>query len=499
MIRTRFAPSPTGFLHVGNLRTALFEYLFARKSKGVFLVRIEDTDQERFVEGGVENILHSLQWAGIEIDEGVMMNDGHVVQKGEIGPYIQSERRHIYQEYVQKLLDSGHAYYAFDSKEALEEMRHRQEALKRPTRYERNSMINELTIGREETMNRVAEGEPYAIRLKVPVSQTVSFHDCVRGTVEFNSDEIDDQVLMKSDGFPTYHLAVVVDDHLMGITHVIRGEDWLPSTPKHILLYQAFGWETPVFAHLPLLVNAQKKKLSKREGDVSVEDFKAKGYLPEAIVNFIAFLGWNPGNDQEIFSLAELEKEFDLDHISKSAAVFNLEKLGWYNKKYMLQLDLADLTERAIPFFRQAGVLQKEEIDEPHEFEFLQKVVALERGRATTLVELVETTGFIFAHELIYEPELLVWKKSTREDAKEKLAELMHLFSTLPEGEWGEKALETKVKEWIETSGYELGHVLWPMRVALSGQKNSPGPFEIATVLGKEKTLERITLAIQRL
>lgn len=500
MIKTRFAPSPTGFLHVGNLRTLLFSYLFAKKHGGTFLVRIEDTDQERLVEGGIEGILRVLDIAGISIDEGVHFDSKkRIQQKGENGPYIQSQRLDIYKQYVTKLLENGHAYYAFDSSEELEKMRERQTLNKQATKYDRANMVNQITLGEEETKRRIAAGNPYVIRLRVPDNQIIEFNDLVRGAIKIHSKEVDDQILLKSDGFPTYHFAVVVDDHLMGVTHIIRGEEWISSTPKHVLLYKAFGWEQPLYAHLPLLINEKKQKMSKRHGDVFVEDFIAKGYLPEALVNFIAFLGWNPGDDREIFSLKELEQAFSIDQVGKAAAVFNKEKLDWYNKQYMMTMDLAELTKKAIPFFKNAGVLDKDEIDEPAEFEQLMKAVVLERGRANTLVELVRATGFIFADELVYDPELLVWKKSTKEDAKERLSGLLDFLKTIPEGEWQQVGLEEMIKSWIAEKGFSTGEVLWPVRVALSGLKNSPGPFEIANALGKEKSLTRLLRAIEKL
>jgi len=276
----------------------------------------------------------------------------------------------------------------------------------------------------------------------------------------------------------------------MGTTHVIRGEEWLPSTPKHVQLYQMFGWDLPEFAHLPLLVNEKKQKLSKRHGDVSVEDYKEKGYLQEALVNFIAFLGWNPGDERELFTLAELEKEFDIAKVGKASAVFNLQKLDWYNQQYMKSMDISELTKRAKPFFISAGL-----IDESVDMKWLEKVVKLEQDRAATLKDMPEALGFLFSQELDYDPALLAWKKSTKEDAIEKLKELLEFLQEIDEKDWTEKSLDTKVGEWIKEKGYGVGDVLWPMRVALSGQKNSPGPYEIAGVLGKEKTIQRVQIA----
>ncbi len=492
MIKTRFAPSPTGFLHVGNLRTALYAYLYAKKHDGIFVLRVEDTDRTRLVEGAIESMIRTLRWVGIEIDEGVYIdNSGHIAQKGDHGPYIQSERLEIYKKEVQKLIDNGHAYYAFDTKEELDEMRKRQEYNKLPTIYDRDNMKNQFTIGEEETKKKLEAGEMHVIRLKVSKEGTTKFTDLVRGEVEFRNKLIDDQVLVKADGFPTYHLAVIVDDHYMEITHVIRGEEWLPSTPKHIMLYKAFGWQAPTFAHLSLLINEKKAKLSKRHGDVFVEDFKEKGFLAEALINFLAFLGWNPGDEREIFSLQELEKEFCMKKVAKSSAVFNREKLDWYNREYIKMLDTTTLAERSKPFFVNKGL--------EHGIWNMEQIVALEQGRACTLLELVDNVGFIFADELKYESELLVWKKSTREDAKEKLQAMHEYLSGVGEEDWQTQKLNYDTIAWIAEKGWKNGDVLWPTRVALSGLKNSPGPFEIAAVLGKEKTLRRIEKAIELL
>ena len=488
MVKTRFAPSPTGMLHVGGLRTALYAYLFARKHGGRFMLRIEDTDQERFVEGGIENIVHSLKWAGLQIDEGVFVDEsGSISQKGENGPYIQSERLDIYRKHVDELVEKGHAYYCFCSKERLDELRKEQEMRKLPTMYDGKCK----TLSIEEKEKNLSDGLAYVIRMNMPKEGETSFGDMIRGEVKFQNKLIDDQVLLKSDGFPTYHLAVVVDDHFMGTTHVFRGEEWLPSTPKHIMLYQMFGWEAPQFAHLSLLVNEQKQKLSKRHGDVSVRDFEEKGYLPEAMVNFVAFLGWNPGDDREIFSLSELEQAFSAEKISKAAAVFNREKLNWFNKEYMKKMDIDELVARACPFFTNCGY----ETEETQ----LREIILLERERVNTLAELPEAVSFIFANELTYPPELLIWKKDTREGSKMKLELLRDFILGIPKSAWAKDQLEAEIGEWIASKGFSVGEVLWPMRVALSGKQHSPGPFEIAAVLGKDKCVERIDRAAQLL
>lgn len=497
MIKTRFAPSPTGFLHVGGLRAALFAYLAAKSQGGQFLLRIEDTDRERFIEGGIENIIRSLQWAGIEPDEGVALDkQGQIIHSGEAGPYIQSERLSIYAEYIRRLIKAGQAYYCFCAKARLEKLRKTQALNRLPTGYDGYCRA----LSAEEVKKKLAAGSESVVRLKVPKEGQTKFYDLIHGDVNFENKLIDDQVLIKADGFPTYHFAVVVDDHLMGITAVVRGEEWIPSTPKHIILYRAFDWEPPQYVHLPLLVNEQKQKLSKRHGDVSVENFKEAGYLPEAMINFVALLGWHPADDgRELFTLKELEQEFYIDRISLAPAVFNLKKLDWYNQQYIRRLEISELTKKCLPFLVNAGLISDSESIRGEQFDWLMGVVKLAHDRLIKLSELSVLVGFIFADELEYDASLLIWKTSTRLDAKEKLKALSKFLAKIEAGKWGEKGLEKKVKDWIEDCGYGTGDVLWPMRVALSGQKNSPGPFEIAGVLGKERTIGRLDLALSKL
>lgn len=487
-IKTRFAPSPTGFLHVGGLRTALFAYLFAKKNNGDFLLRIEDTDRERFVEGGVENILNSLHWAGIKTDEGVLLEKTQIIESGNSGPYIQSKRLDIYKKYAEQLIKQGDAYYCFCSKDRLDELRKIQQLNKQATGYDGHCR----NLSSEDIKKKLDAGESYVIRMKMPKDGFTEVDDMVRGKVKFSNSLVDDQVIVKADGFPTYHFAVVVDDNLMGVTHVIRGEEWLPSTPKHINLYEMLGFDLPKYAHLSLLINEKKQKLSKRHGDVSVEDFREAGYLSEALVNFIAFLGWNPGDDREIFSLKDLEKEFSFEKVGKAPSVFDREKLDWYNQHYIMNMESGDLVAKVRPFFENYGVnLDKYDFD-------LDNLVKLEQGRATTLKDIVEKTAFLFTDKLEYESELLIWKKSTKEDAKEKLELILEFLGNI-EGEWSKEKLEEKVLSWIKEHDFGNGDVLWPMRVAMSGQKNSPGPFEIAGVLGQKQVLSRIKTAIARL
>lgn len=495
MIRTRFAPSPTGYLHVGGLRTALFAYLSAKQKGGQFLLRIEDTDRERFVADGTENIVQSLYWSGILPDEGVRFADGAVTQTGEKGPYIQSERLDIYQKYANELLVAGQAYYCFCTTERLEELRAYQQKNKLPTGYDQHCLKE---VPSETAQQRIAAGEKYVVRLKMPKEGESVFNDLVRGEVRFKNVLVDDQVLIKSDGFPTYHLAVVVDDHLMGITHVIRGEEWVSSTPKHVQLYTYFGWEPPQFAHLPLLLNPDKSKLSKRQGDVAVGDYKQKGYLPEALVNFVAFLGWNPGDDRELFTLDELVKEFSLEKVSKAGAVFNVEKLDWYNKEYLKRLSPEELLTRATPWLEQAGLLTAEQLNDPTYRNWLANALVLERERVATLAELPEAIRFLVRLPE-YNKDMLVWKKGTHEASQQTLPGVRKVLEAVDVNAWKQDVLESKIKEWLTAEGVQTGNVLWPMRVALSGQEKSPGPFEIAGVLGKEEVLRRLDVAIAKL
>ena len=486
MIKTRFAPSPTGYLHVGGLRTALYSYLFAKKHGGTFLLRIEDTDRERYVADGVSNILKSLCWAGVTPEEGVVQDvNGVISDKGENGPYTQSERLGIYAEHAQKLLDAGHAYYCFCTSERLEKLRADQQARKMPTGYD--GLCAKLNPS--EAKQRAESGEKHVVRLKMDKHGETMFTDLIRGEVRFKNELVDDQVLIKSDGFPTYHFAVVVDDHLMGITHIIRGEEWISSVPKHVQLYKYFGWEVPAMAHLPLLLNPDKSKLSKRQGDVAVEDYRKKGYLPEALINFVAFLGWNPGTEKEMYTMDELIADFDLAKVGNTGAVFNIEKLNWFNKQYIKNLSNTELAEQAKPWLEEAGIKHDE---------LLEKAVGLERERIVTLAELPEAVKFVFTLPE-YSADLLIWKKSTQEELVRTLPALISFVEDLDETQWNKQLLEEKTKAWIAEQGFSAGSVLWPMRVALSGQENSPGPFEIAEVLGKKEALHRLGIAVQKI
>jgi len=357
--RVRFAPSPTGYVHIGSLRTALYDYLYAKGKKGKYILRIEDTDRSRFVEGALENLIKSLEWAGIKHDEGVFIENGNIVQKGEYGPYIQSERLDLYKKYIEILLEKGLAYRCFCSKERLDKVREEQKRNGQTPMYDKHCR----NLSQEEIDKKLKEGKEYVIRLKIPENEDVKFKDLIRGTISINSKEIDDQVLIKSDGFPTYHFAVVVDDYLMKISHIIRGEEWLTSTPKQVILYNFFGWEVPSFVHLPTVLNKDKKKLSKRQGDVSVSDFKDSGYLPQALVNYLALVGWSPKGNNEIFSMEDLIEEFSFQNVSKTGGVFDIEKLNWVNSQYIKKYDNKELYELIKPFVLREGIFTEEEYD----------------------------------------------------------------------------------------------------------------------------------------
>lgn len=502
MVRVRFAPSPTGFLHIGGLRTALYNELFALRHGGVFVLRIEDTDRTRCVEGAVESLLATLEWAGIRPAEGPYLEDGLVKERGEYGPYVQSSRLDLYREHAEKLIATGHAYRCFCAPERLEEVKKSRAAAKQPLMYDK--LCRSCSV--EDATALVAKGIPSVVRLRVPDAGATAFDDAIRGTVSFENAFIDDQVLVKSDGYPTYHLASVVDDHLMAITHVIRGEEWLPSTPKHLLLYQALGWEPPSFAHLPLLLNADRSKLSKRQGDVAVEDYEKRGYLPEAMVNFVALLGWNPSGDREVYAKDELAKEFDLGKINKGGAVFNVDKLNWLNREYLKAMPAPELACRVEPFCVEQGLLKRE--GERTVFAaggeeagpLLEKAVALEQRRLTTLAEFPEAITHLFAGKLAFGGVSLAAKKSTPEKASECLAGFKEFLASLGDGVFSDaKALEKETLAFVASKGWTNAESLWPLRVALTGRAASPSPFDVAWALGKNRTLARVEDALRSL
>jgi glutamyl-tRNA synthetase len=469
-VRVRFAPSPTGYLHVGGLRTALYNYLFARRNGGVFLLRIEDTDRSRYVEGAVENLLRTLAWAGLAFDEGPG-------KEGSAGPYVQSERIALYRAHAETLLGTGNAYYAFDTPEELEAMRKRQEKTQVPLREYRRAL--ELTGA--EVRKKLDGGAPGVLRMKMPAGETVAFDDIVRGRVEFQSDGLDDQVLLKSDGYPTYHLANVVDDHLMGVTHVIRGEEWLPSTPKHVLLYRFFGWQAPQFAHLPLLLNPDKSKLSKRQGDVAVEDYRTRGFFPESLVNFVALLGWNPGDEREIFSLAELEKEFTLDRVGKSGAVFNIEKLNWMNTEHLRRKPNGELLELVRPSLLAADITNVTDA-------YMLGVIRLLKERVVRVEEFVTSGIYFFRDPLSYDEPARKkhWKPETPEHLRQVAAGLARLETFRAED------IESVVRATAAAFGVGAGSLIHPLRLAVTGVALGPGLFELMALVGRDSCIRRI-------
>lgn len=496
-VRVRFAPSPTGPLHIGGVRTALFNYLFAKKNNGVFYLRIEDTDQSRYVPGAEEYIVEALNWCGIRFDEGIG-------KEGNYGPYRQSERKDIYKHYAQQLIDSGWAYYAFDTAEKLDELRKEEEAQGKTFIYNhsnRDKMDNSLRLSNEETQKRIEAGEDYVIRFKIPVGETLFLKDIIRGDVKFETNLLDDKVLFKSDGMPTYHLANIVDDHLMETSHVIRGEEWLPSLPLHILLYRAFGWEAPEFAHLPLILKpVGNGKLSKRDGDklgfpvfpLEWKDpksgeissgYREKGYLPEAVVNFLALLGWNPGTDQELFTLDELVQLFELERVHKAGAKFDPEKNKWFNHQYLQRQDNAEIATQF------SHTLLEKGINKPAGF--VTEVVRLVKERANFASELWDLSDFFFtAPESYDEKAAKNWKEDTGALLTEASDVLYNTLDFTPEN------LETTLKAWIEEKGVGMGKVMQPLRLSLVGSLKGPHLFDIMALIGKEETVNRIKKAV---
>ncbi|MFH0769763.1 MAG: glutamate--tRNA ligase [Candidatus Peregrinibacteria bacterium] len=481
-MRTRFAPSPTGFLHVGNLRTALYAYLMAKQSDGTFLVRIEDTDQGRSVEGAIENMFAALAWMGIVPDEGVMMQKGVMTEKGTHGPYIQSRRLELYQHHAKVLLEKGHAYRCFCTGERLEKMRTRQQEAGQAPMYDRLC----LGLSPEEVERRLAAGEPHVLRMKTPRDRIITFEDDIRGQVSFQSHLVDDQVLLKSDGFPTYHLAHVVDDHLMDISLVIRGEEWLSSLPKHLLLFEYFGWQPPRYAHVPLLLNADHTKLSKRAGAVTVEEYMTKGYLPEAMANFLALLGWNGGTTQEIFSMQELISAFSIDRVQKSGAVFDLQKLDWLQGQWMRALDPETFVKRV------QMIVSKRFPAAANDRDFAAKA-ALIRERIAFFSDAPSLMGF-FYEEPKAATDLLVNEKQkvTKELLPEVLRVLTETLDSVLSDEWTESVLKERLTQAAEKNGWKPGQLLWVLRAALTGLPFSPGAYEVAIALGKDTSIARL-------
>lgn len=477
MTRVRFAPSPTGYLHVGGLRTAFYNWAFARKTGGEFLLRIEDTDRTRLVEDAVDNLIESLRWAGIEADAGPHKAGPH-------GPYVQSERLSIYREHVDKLIASGHAYPCFATAEELAQMREELIAAGKTPMYD--GRYRDLDPA--EAKRRIEAGEPHVIRMKIPAGEDIIFDDVVRGLVTINTDTVDDQVLLKSDGFPTYHLAAVVDDHLMEISHVIRGEEWLTSTPKHILLNRYFGWEPPRYAHLPLIVNKEKKKLSKRDGDVSVESYREKGFSAVGLVNFLALLGWNAGDDKEFYSsLEEMAEAFSLERINKSAAVFDLDKLTHINFLHLREMPADKLSAELAPYFQAAG------LDQP-EPERMAAIIEVMKERAHVYPDYVE--GCRYFYEAPTEYDAATVKKRWKEDSPVLLKAYR---DRLAECDWTVEAVEAELRSVTEAAGAGAGRLIHPVRLAVSGVGGGPGLFELLHIVGRDECLRRIDRALETL
>ena len=482
-MRTRFPPSPTGLLHVGALRTALYNYLIARKTGGSFAMRIEDTDQERSVPGAIEQFLHCLHWAGIDPDEGVMLRDGKIVEIGDKGPYIQSKRLDLYKKHAEELRKAGHAYPCFCTPERLEKMREEQQAKKLPPMYDRLC----LRLPVDEIERRLAAGERHVLRLKIPQSGSVTFTDEIRGPLTFQWHTVDDQVLLKSDGFPTYHLAHVVDDHLMAMDLVLRGEEWLSSLPKHLLLFDCFKWTKPKYAHVPLLLNKDRSKLSKRQGSVSVNEYIEKGYLPEALCNFLALLGWNPGTTQELFSMEELIAAFSLDRVQKSGAIFDVEKLNWLQGQWMRKISIEEFVERTLPLV----VAKYPQAKSDQEF---QKKAQMIQQRITFFSEAPEMLSF-FYEEPSVTMELIANEKQkvARDQVPDILRKLEEILTPIPEKNWTVEGLKSAVQNNL--GNFKIGQLLWPLRAVLTGLAYSPGAFEVAEALGKVKSLQRLQKA----
>lgn len=503
-VRVRFAPSPTGPLHIGGVRTALYNYLFAKKQGGDFILRIEDTDQTRFVEGAEDYIVEAFRWLGIKFDEGVGIG-------GEFGPYKQSERKDIYKSYALELVEKGMAYYAFDTPEELEEKRKEAESEKKTFQYDcktRQGLRNSLSLSEEETQGLIASGMPYVIRFRFPEDEMIEFDDLIRGHVKMNSSLLDDKVLYKSDGMPTYHLANIVDDHLMEISHVIRGEEWLPSCPLHVMLYRAFGWEStmPQFAHLPLLLKPEGSgKLSKRDGDrlgfpvfplqwldpktkETSSGYRESGYLPQAVVNMLALLGWNPGTEQEIFSLEELVEAFSIDRISKHGARFDLEKAKWFNHQYLQKLENASLTEVFLQDLKQRGI----ECD----FAKAETIVGLIKERCSFAKELWDNGDYFFVAPESYAEKAL--KKRWKEGTSERMIEIVSHLRELEDDNWAQRA-EDFLMDYIKEKELNMGQIMNSIRLAVVGDTRGCSMLDIFAVLGKDESLRRISVAADRI
>lgn len=487
-IRVRFAPSPTGPLHVGGSRTALFNYLFAKKNNGKFILRIEDTDTQRSEQKWTDEIIEQLKWLGIQWDEGPDIG-------GDFGPYKQSQRLDIYEKYLKQLLEEDKAYYCFCSEEELESSRQEQMSRGLAPKYTGKC----AHLSQEVVKKNLAEKKPSVIRFRVD-NKKIKFNDLIRGEVEFDVFLLGDVVIAKNLSTPLYHFAVVVDDSLMQISHVIRGEEHLSNTPRQILLQKALGFNQPIYAHLPLMLNTDRSKLSKRQGDVALADYHNQGYLPEAMINFMVLLGWNPGTDAEVFSLSHLVKEFSIEKVQKAGAIFNIKRLEFLNGLYIREKSIEKLTDLCAPYLKEAGLLVAGQFSQNK----LQEIIEVSRTRMKKLSDIVALSDFFFQNKLIFSKDLLKWQKMSETDIKDSLMFSEKVLSEVKKWEIKEieKELLAGTEKFNKGKGYpeqNKGFLLWPLRVALSGKEFSPGPFEIADILGKEKTLKRIENAIKML
>jgi glutamyl-tRNA synthetase len=479
-VRVRFAPSPTGYPHIGNIRTVVFNWLFARQQQGKLVLRIEDTDRERYVEDALQVIEDSLNWLGLDWDEGPRREGGY-------GPYIQSQRLHIYRARAEELIAAGRAYRCNCPPERLEHVREEMRARGETPMYD--------GLCRTKAPGEVAPSDPHVIRLKVPHEGTTTFHDMLRGDITFENALIDDQVLLKSDGFPTYHLAVVVDDHMMGITHVLRGDDWIPSTPKRIQLYQAFGWEPPIYVHVPLVLGPDGKKLGKRHGATAVDEFRRQGYLPDALFNFLALLGWAPGegDEQEIFTRQELIDKFNVQRINLSPAVFSYEKLDWMNGAYIRQMSAPELLEHLIPFWADAGLIPSPVPSEV--LPTLRLLVPLVQERLKTLRDVVPLTDFVFQEIEMLPADAFIAKKMTVEESIQAIRETQRLLSGLVQ--FTAEEMEGPMRELAQKLGLKAGQLFGIVRNAVTGKEVSPPLFGSLQAVGRERTLKRLERAEQ--
>lgn len=483
-VRVRFAPSPTGYLHIGGLRTALFNYLYARHTGGTMILRIEDTDRTRFVEGALENLLKALSWAKVEIDEGVMLDEsGKVTERGEYGPYIQSDRvkAGIYNKYIEKLIEEDKAYYCFCSQERIDKVRDQQKADGLTPKYD--GLCRSIPL--EEAKKRIANGEEYTVRLKLPKNREISFVDRIKGKITFNTDDMDDQVLIKRDGFPTYHFAVVVDDHLMKITHVVRGDEWISSTPKHVYLYEAFGWDAPEYIHLPTVLNENHKKYSKRNGDGMVEDFIEEGYLPEGLINFLALLGWSPDSEEEIFSIGELAKQFDFDRVNKTGAVFDKRKLDWVNGHYVREMSVEDLAKAIKPFMEKSGLVDENYSDE--NYKLLAETWQSAIDKFSDAPKLSKNY-YLEDREVCYDDEA---KEILKEEDSKKLIDA-YLAKLDEVSEIDADFAKTIMKKIQKETGIKGKNLWFPIRAAITGSVHGPDLSNVMLLMGKDKINNRL-------